>query len=52
MFFKIGIPEGLQLDQKETPKLVFSCECLEIFKITFFYRTPLVASSEINLKRS
>ena len=31
---------------KETLGEVFSCEFCEIFKNTFFYRTPLVAASE------
>ena len=31
---------------KETPTQVFSCEYCEIFKNSFFYRTPLVAASE------
>ena len=33
--------------KKEIPTQVFSCEFCEIFKNTFFYRTPLVASSAI-----
>ena len=39
--------KGLQLYSKETPTQVFSCEIGEIFKNTFFYRTPLVAAFEI-----
>ena len=31
---------------KETPTQVFSCEICEIFKNSFFNRTPPVASSE------
>ena len=30
--------------EKETPTQVFSCEYCEIFKNTFFYRTPPVAA--------
>ena len=33
-------------NQKETPTLAFSCESCEIFKNTFFYRTPPVTASE------
>ena len=33
--------------EKESPAQVFSCEICEIFKNTFFYRTPLVAASEM-----
>ena len=32
--------------EKKTPTQVLSCEFCEIFKSTFFYRTPLVAGSE------
>ena len=28
--------------EEETPTKVFSCECYEIFKNSFLYRTPLV----------
>ena len=28
--------------EEETPTKVFSCECCEIFKNSFLYRTPLV----------
>ena len=35
---------GLHLYKKETLAQVFSCEFCEIFKNTFFYRTPLVAT--------
>ena len=31
--------------KKETLAQVFSCEFCEIFKNTYFYRTPLVAAS-------
>ena len=34
--------------KKETLAQVFSCEFCEISKNTFFYRTPLVAASELN----
>ena len=33
--------------KKETLAQVFSCEFCEISKNTFFYRTPLVAASEM-----
>ena len=33
-------------DLKETPTQVFSSEMCEIFKDTFFYRTPPVAASD------
>ena len=36
---------GLQFFQKETPTQVFSCEYCEIFKDSFFNRTPLIAAS-------
>ena len=39
--------KDLQFYYKETPAQVFSCEIGEIFKKTFFYRTSLVAASEI-----
>ena len=32
--------------KKETLAQMFSCEFYEIFKNTFFYRTPLVAASK------
>ena len=35
----------IQRCQKVTPTQVFSSENCEIFKNTFFYRTPLVAAS-------
>ena len=41
MFCKV-----LKFIQKETLAQVFSCEFCEVFKNTFFYRTPLVAASE------
>ena len=37
----------IKLIKKETLAQLFSCEICEIFKNTFFYRTPLVAASEI-----
>ena len=56
MFFKIGVLEDfaiftgkhlcLQVSFKETPTQVFSCEYCEIFKKSFFHRTPLVVASE------
>ena len=33
------------LSKKETLAQLFSCECCEIFKNSFFHRTPLVAAS-------
>ena len=36
--------------EKEIPTLVFPCEFSEIFENTFFYRTHLVATSEMSLK--
>ena len=47
-FWKCCSLEALQYYQKETPTLVFSCEVCEIFKDTFFYRTPPVAASGDN----
>ena len=38
-------PSGLQLYYKETPTQVVSCKICEIFKSTFFYRSPPVAAS-------
>ena len=35
----------IKLQAKESLAQVFSCEFCEIFKNTFFYRTPLVAAS-------
>ena len=35
--------------KKETPTYVFSCEFCEIFKNTFFYRTPPVDASEYTI---
>ena len=44
----VGQIVGLQqLYLKVTPTNVFSCEYCEIFKNSFFYRTPLVAASGI-----
>ena len=37
--------EGLQLYLKETPTQVFFCEYCEIFKNSYFHRTPRVAAS-------
>ena len=36
--------------EKETLAQVFSCGFFEISKITCFYRTPLVAASEVNYR--
>ena len=35
-------PSGLQLDEKETPAQMFSCEYLEIFKSTYLEVQTLV----------
>ena len=43
---------GLQFFQKETPTQVFSCEYCEIFKDSFFNRTPLIAASGFLTKPS
>ena len=37
-------PEACKFFKKETLALVFSCEFCEIFKDTFFYRSPPVAA--------
>ena len=39
------VADGPQLYQKETPTQMFSCEYCDIFKSSFFYRTPLMAAS-------
>ena len=39
-------PSGPQLYQKETPTQVLLCGICEIFRNTYFYRTPLVAAFE------
>ena len=46
VFYKKGVA-GLQLIKKETLAQVFSCDFCEISKSTFFYRTPLVAASDM-----
>ena len=38
-------PEACNFIKKETLAQVFSCEFCEIYKNTFYYRTPLVAAS-------
>ena len=45
---RVQRPEASNLIKKETLAQVFSCEFCEIFKTTFFYRTPLVAASVIS----
>ena len=45
LFLKNLQAEGLQLYLKNTPTQVFSCEVCEIFRNTFFYRTPRVIAS-------
>ena len=44
---KTPVPElACNFIKKETLAQVFSCEFYEISKNTFFYRTPLVATSK------
>ena len=38
-------PEGLQLYYEKIPTQAFACEYCEIFKNSFFYRTPSVAAA-------
>ena len=45
VFFKTGVLKRPATLLK-TPTQVFSCEIFEIFKNTFFYRTPPVAASD------
>ena len=45
-FFNKVVVVGIATLLKETPTQVFSCEFWEIFKNTFFYRTPSVAASK------
>ena len=40
-------PQACNFIKKETPAQVFSCEFSEIYKNTFYYRTPLVAASGV-----
>ena len=48
-FFKIKLQtSACNFIKKETLALMFFCEFCEIFKNTFFYRTPLVAASDVN----
>ena len=50
MFFKIGIPKNFAnfMGKYLTPTQVFPYVIYELFKNTFFYRTPPVAASENN----
>ena len=41
-------PQACNFIEKETLAQVFSCEICEIFKNTFFYKTPLVAAFELS----
>ena len=41
---------GLQLDYKETPAQEFSCDICKTIKGTFFYRTPPMAASTVDLQ--
>ena len=43
-------PQACNFIKKEALTQVFSCEFCKIFKNTYFYRTPLVATSECNKK--
>ena len=57
MFEKICLeavaqPEACNFTKKETLAQVFSCEFCEISKNTFYYRTRLVAASEISKRLS
>ena len=40
-------PKACNFIKKETLTQVFSCEFCEIYKNTFYYRTPLVAASGV-----
>ena len=42
---KKSISESCNFIKKETLAQVFSCEFCEIFKNTFYYRTPLIVAS-------
>ena len=46
LFKKVAGLKAYSFIKKETPAKVFSCKFYEIFKDTFFYRTPPVAASE------
>ena len=48
LFFNKAAGLGLNFIKKETLAHVFSCEFCEIFKNTYFYRTPLVAASAVS----
>ena len=41
-------PEACSFIKKETLAQVHSCEFCEIFRNTFFHRTPLVAASDLS----
>ena len=45
LFNKVAALKVRNFVKKETPTQLVSCEYCEIFKSTFFYRTPLVAVS-------
>ena len=52
---KTPVPESLQacnFIKKETLTQVFPCEFFKIFKNTYCYRTPLVATSEFDNKEN
>ena len=42
-----GLIEACNFIKKEALTQVFSCEFCEIYKNTFYYRTPLVAASVV-----
>ena len=44
------VPKTFNFIKKETLAQVFSCEFCETSQSTFFYRTPVVAAFEINIK--
>ena len=50
MFFKIDAFKSSKLYLKETPTQVFSSDSCDIFKNSFFNRTPLVSLINICLK--
>ena len=49
MFAKFGglRPQACNFIKKEALAQVFSCEFCEIYKKTSYYRTPLVAASDV-----
>ena len=47
LFNKVAAIQACNFIKKKIPRQVLSCEYCEIFKNSFFYRTSLVAASEI-----